>query len=181
MFLSLSPHFFRLRRLSSSASSARVRWVAVGLVAVATTACGKQGEGERCDLLNYSQDCDDGLTCTEIERSGAAGAVCCPANPTVDICQSGGLDYQEDGGKSESPVGDSGTNQSSSTPNETSPLDAGSSMSAFDGSVGQSTDRTTQGVDASTTAQSSSVDDAMDAAASSSLVPDASPLIDAAP
>lgn len=179
MFLSSSPPFFRFRRLSSSASSARVRWVTVGLLTLTAAACGKQGEGERCDLLNYSQDCDDGLTCTEIERSGAAGAVCCPANPTVDICQSGGLDYQEDGGSSESPSGDSGPNQSSSDPNETSSLDAGSSTSAADGSVGQTID--SDASTPSTTSESSSRETLGDAATSASLAPDSSALVDAAP
>lgn len=180
MFSSSSPRFSRFRRPSSSASSARVRWVAVALLSMTAAACGKQGEGERCDLLNYSQDCDDGLTCTEIERSGAAGAVCCPANPTVDICQSGGLDYQEDGGSSESPTSDGGPNQSSSDGNQSSSLDAGSSTSAIDGSVGQSND-----IDASTpstTSESPDTDPLGDAATSASLTPDSSSaLLDAAP
>ena len=53
------------------------------LIALAA-ACGKPGEGEECDTPNSTDDCDDGLVCTN-EASGNAcrklcddAAVTCP-------------------------------------------------------------------------------------------------------
>ncbi len=94
----------------------RARLWVFGVLVVASAACSKQGEGERCDTLNASEDCDDGLTCTDLStfRAGAPGAICCPANPTQDICRNGGLDVFDDAGATtESPSprvdgGDSG-------------------------------------------------------------------------
>jgi hypothetical protein len=39
--------------------------------------CATQNEGERCDIKNYSADCDDGLTCTPIGDATGSYAVCC--------------------------------------------------------------------------------------------------------
>ncbi len=43
-------------------------------------ACSKQGEGERCNIINNSQDCEDGLTC--LPPSG--NDVCETANATYN-------------------------------------------------------------------------------------------------
>lgn len=61
-------------------------------LALAVLACGRQGEGERCDLDagtdGPDSDCDDGLVCTAGSELGTAGDICCPAggNPTSPAC-----------------------------------------------------------------------------------------------
>ena len=42
------------------------------IIALALVGCGKPGEGEDCDTPNSTDDCDDGLVCT----NEAAGNVC---------------------------------------------------------------------------------------------------------
>lgn len=77
-----------------------VRLLGFGVLMLALAGCSKQGEGERCDTLNGSEDCEQGLTCTRLSdfRAGAPGAVCCPVNPTQNVCQNGGLDFLDDAG-----------------------------------------------------------------------------------
>lgn len=59
-------------------------------------ACGKQGEGERCDINNTGVDCEPGLTCRSADQLNIEGgrgvALCCPIDPTrptVTACQAG--------------------------------------------------------------------------------------------
>lgn len=69
----------------------------LGVVACALlfTACGKQGEGERCDINSGRNDCETGLLCRSAELIGVEGrgaALCCPPDdvpPTVTACLSG--------------------------------------------------------------------------------------------
>lgn len=60
--------------------------------------CGKQAEGERCDLANASLDCEPGLVCRDASDLGLGAegdlqrsALCCPpadgTTPTVDVCR----------------------------------------------------------------------------------------------
>lgn len=55
----------------------------VGVWAVITTvmlaaaaACSNAGEGDRCEILNGSEDCQSGLVCTQV--ASQTSAVCCP-------------------------------------------------------------------------------------------------------
>lgn len=54
----------------------------VGLAAfIALTACSNYREGERCELLNNNDDCDDGLVCTpanELLKAYNQSSRCCP-------------------------------------------------------------------------------------------------------
>ena len=58
-------------------------------------ACGKQGEGERCDVNNGSLDCEAGLTCRILD---SGFSLCCPdlSQPAVDACLSGNTDLPPD-------------------------------------------------------------------------------------
>lgn len=64
--------------------------VAVSCMAVfaALAACSNQAEGERCEIDNGNDDCQDGLVCTPIANQN--GARCCPpdrAQATTGVCQ----------------------------------------------------------------------------------------------
>ena len=53
---------------------------------VALTACSNYGEGERCEILNGNEDCDDGLQCTpkaQINTPYDSSDRCCPVNRTT--------------------------------------------------------------------------------------------------
>jgi hypothetical protein len=60
-------------------------------------ACGKQSEGERCDLNSGNLDCDTGLICRSADQLSIADrsrgvALCCPPDgvaPGVDACRAG--------------------------------------------------------------------------------------------
>jgi hypothetical protein len=57
--------------------------VAVGWVSLA--ACSNQGEGERCELFNNNDDCENGLICTaagELASQFAGSDRCCPPDRT---------------------------------------------------------------------------------------------------
>lgn len=58
-------------------------------------ACGKQGEGERCDVQNGSLDCEAGLTCRILD---SGFSLCCPdvTQRTVDACLSGNTELPPD-------------------------------------------------------------------------------------
>lgn len=105
-----------------AAVSPRRPWVSrvlgLGLLALSLGACSQQGEGERCDPLSYSEDCESGLVCTPLEQlhQGAEGAVCCPANPTQNICRANVFDFKDDAGAGESSeLRDGGSNATSPT------------------------------------------------------------------
>jgi hypothetical protein len=62
-------------------------------------ACGKQAEGERCDLNSGNLDCDTGLVCRSGDQasivSGRGVALCCPpegVTPSVNACRAGGAE-----------------------------------------------------------------------------------------
>ncbi|NUQ79186.1 MAG: hypothetical protein HUU21_37205, partial [Polyangiaceae bacterium] len=42
------------------------------------TSCGLQGEGERCSVDNFNEDCGTGLICTSGEDLAAQSDLCCP-------------------------------------------------------------------------------------------------------
>lgn len=78
MKLSPVPHTLR--------AACRALLLAGGLTA-ALAACSRQGEGERCSLLNGNRDCDGGLVCTPASelRSGDDGVDrCCPVEVSSD-------------------------------------------------------------------------------------------------
>ncbi len=64
-------------------------------LALLVTACGKQGEGERCDPNSGSLDCESGLFCRaeQLSITGTRGvALCCPPDgvpPNVNACSAG--------------------------------------------------------------------------------------------
>ncbi|NLE86169.1 MAG: hypothetical protein GX607_07210 [Myxococcales bacterium] len=64
----------------------------VGLpVAFASGGCSRQGEGERCSLLNGNEDCSGSLVCTPAnELRGGDDRVdrCCPAEDRTDAVPS---------------------------------------------------------------------------------------------
>jgi hypothetical protein len=64
--------------------------------ALTLIACGKQGEGERCDLNSGAPDCETGLVCRSADQlsieQGRGWALCCPPDdvlPTVNACRAG--------------------------------------------------------------------------------------------
>jgi hypothetical protein len=113
----------------------------LGALALTAAACAKQAEGERCDPLSNSDDCEDGLKCVSLDglRNGAEGAVCCSDNPSVNICLSSDFDIT-DGGEPST--------------NETPVSDAGASTELVSSSLGQSSVDTT----ASTSAEAGAND-----------------------
>jgi hypothetical protein len=66
------------------------RLLAASAVGVLLAACASQGEGDRCDLKNFDNDCDTsiGLKCTTMAVGGVTYGVCCLAgNPnSVAAC-----------------------------------------------------------------------------------------------
>ncbi|HTV23528.1 MAG TPA: hypothetical protein VMG12_32790 [Polyangiaceae bacterium] len=75
------------------------------LCALVLAACGKQGEGERCDLNSGSLDCEVGLVCRSADQLSLQGqqrgwALCCPPDdsvPTVNACRAGAQLPDDDG------------------------------------------------------------------------------------
>lgn len=64
--------------------------------ALTLIACGKQSEGERCDLNSGPLDCETGLVCRSADQlsieQGRGWALCCPPDdvlPTVNACRAG--------------------------------------------------------------------------------------------
>jgi hypothetical protein len=52
--------------------------------------CGRQGEGERCDVRNGNADCESGLVCTPASdlirvAGGENAALCCPARGQASV------------------------------------------------------------------------------------------------
>jgi hypothetical protein len=70
---------------------------------LALSGCGKQAEGERCDLNNGPNDCEPGFYCAPADQlsieDGRGVALCCPIPPTqpsVDACRAGGSELPRD-------------------------------------------------------------------------------------
>jgi hypothetical protein len=87
--------------------------------ALILTACGKQGEGERCDVNSGSLDCDVGLVCRSADQLSIQGqlrgvALCCPPDdvqPNVNACRAGADLPTDDGDVPSEPLppGDAGS------------------------------------------------------------------------
>jgi hypothetical protein len=59
------------------------KWAFVlGLPLSVLGGCSRQGPGERCDTLNGSNDCDDGLVCVPKDTLHGTASLCCPAAQT---------------------------------------------------------------------------------------------------
>jgi hypothetical protein len=74
------------------------------------TACGSQGEGQRCDKLNGNDDCDTGLICQDVPVPAGA-SICCPQTGTssVPLCLSvTGVTGSPDAGSSRNAHTDAG-------------------------------------------------------------------------
>jgi hypothetical protein len=78
-------------------------------------ACGKQAEGERCDLNSGNLDCDTGLVCRSGDQANISGgrgvALCCPpdgVSPSVNACRAAGADLPDDPDAPETPAADAG-------------------------------------------------------------------------
>ena len=58
---------------------------------IVAAGCGNQGEGERCDPKNQSNDCDYGLFCNTTPTGDTQG-ICCPVTGAakVEACNSSG-------------------------------------------------------------------------------------------
>jgi len=66
------------------------------LIFAVLCACGKQGEGERCDVNNGRLDCEAGLLCRILD---SGFSLCCPedlSQPAVDACLSGNAELPPD-------------------------------------------------------------------------------------
>jgi hypothetical protein len=130
--------------------------VALGALALTLPACGKQGEGAYCATTNGSDDCNDGLQCSD-------QSICCPPNPanaTTAACRGGGA-TTIDAGAVETASTDSAGEASvdSATDATTSEVatdagDASTSEAAVDASDGGSPDATDATDGASDTASS---------------------------
>lgn len=117
-------------------------------LSVLVLGCSQQEEGERCDPSNNSSDCESGLRCVPLAslHRGTEGAVCCPSDPTADICLQVDFTGNDDG---EPPTSTVPTTPSTSEPEQpdsdaaaapasdaSSPVDGGSSAPAVDASFG---------------------------------------------
>ena len=99
-----TPHERTALRPGPSCSRGLRRTSAYGLLcALLISACGKQGEGERCDINNSSLDCESGLRCLSGDQlnieNGRGVALCCPIEgiqPTVDACLAGTTQLPQD-------------------------------------------------------------------------------------
>ena len=72
------------------------RGLPAALFILALCACGKQGEGERCDVNNGRLDCEAGLVCRVLDTGFS---LCCPGDlsqPSVDACLSGNAELPPD-------------------------------------------------------------------------------------
>ena len=74
----------------------RSRLVFLGLALFLAAACTTQSEGQRCQIANGNDDCDNGLVCVEgklitLPGGGNSNAdICCPVDRTQaveDICK----------------------------------------------------------------------------------------------
>jgi hypothetical protein len=134
------------------------RKVFLGLLALTAAACAKQGEGERCDALSGSADCDDGLTCIPLDQllDGADGAICCSDNPSVNICRGEIFNLPGDGGTTppETPASDAGTSSLTLTSSDADGSSNTSSANTDDAASSITTDASAEaGVASSETSQ----------------------------
>ncbi len=123
---------FRARFDSHHLPSARDRRfrpvLALPLLVLALFGCGKQGEGERCDLNNGPLDCEAGLFCAPADQlsieDGRGVALCCPippSQPSVDACRAGGSELPPD----PDPPAEDGGNQTPVDSGNQTPVDSG--------------------------------------------------------
>lgn len=87
----------------------------LGVVA-AVSACSNNGEGERCQVENLNEDCQNGLTCTpkqQLQQQYAGSDRCCPpdrALATEPACKLGtgtiGTNPPSEGGTSDATTTD---------------------------------------------------------------------------
>lgn len=70
------------------------------ILALVSTSCGRRGEGQRCDMNNFNEDCAAGLQCVPLEGSTIRNAaVCCPPDdPTKEACFGSDLGLRDDAG-----------------------------------------------------------------------------------
>lgn len=64
-------------------------WIVVA--ALAFPACSNQAEGERCDVNNNNDDCQEGLICKPSTELGGSADICCPEGTSeLPECTIGG-------------------------------------------------------------------------------------------
>lgn len=113
--------------------------LALGGVAV-VTACSNYGEGERCDVNNNNDDCQNPLQCTpkaQINSPFNSSDRCCPvdrATATHPACTQ--LQATLDGAAPPSETGPGTDAVAADAPAETSAVEAGTDADAADGSEG---------------------------------------------
>jgi hypothetical protein len=102
--------------------------------------CAAQGDGQRCSVLNNSDDCQTGLVCTSSAVLGGSSDICClPSGDTLPACIPGGLGV---GGAGSTTVGAGG-------------FGGGGSTSVGMGGMGGATTTTTSSTTTSSTTTSS--------------------------
>ena len=97
-------------------------FVAVGVALFLAVACTGQGEGQRCQLANGNDDCQDGLVCyaanlITLPGGGNSNAdICCLVDrtqSTEDICKQATITPGSDSGIPDTGIPDTGTDSSS--------------------------------------------------------------------
>lgn len=172
--MSLTRVFGLPRRLLSLRSLLRGAQVSsLGMLLIAASACSKQGEGERCDLANFDEDCESGLVCTDLstKRSNAEGAVCCAPDSTINVCLDDKFSFEDDAG-SETSAPSSPTSDDSSSVIQT---DAGADASTSAPETSSSSELNQTVVDAgeSSSSTSTSSSEPTTSSADTSSAPDA--------
>lgn len=173
--MSLTRVFGLPRRLLSLRCLLRGAQVSsVGMLLIAASACSKQGEGERCDLANFDEDCESGLVCTDLstKRSNAQGAVCCAPDSTVDVCLDDKFSFEDDAGaESSGPASSSDDRSAPGNSSSVVPTDAGPDAASSAPETSSSSEPNQTVVDAG--ASSSSSSEAASSSAEPSSAPDA--------
>lgn len=121
---------------------------ALGLALLLAAACTGQGEGQRCQLGNGNDDCQDGLICyaaTDITLPGGGSSnsdICCPVNRTAaveEICKQANVTPGSDASIPDTGTPDTGT-------------DTGAKDGAADGGTDAASDGAVDAADASSDA-----------------------------
>lgn len=167
---SVAPHSLAVSSTTSmdverhSQVSQRSRtWLLMGLFALSTVACAKQGEGGRCDLLSGNDDCESGLRCVSLaDRNQGVGAVCCPSEGDSEnpICKGNSVDLTGEPSDSDAQVsavdaGDASTINPDAAA-DASTVEAGADATVIDSSVATSSVTSSEATESSSSDSNSS-------------------------
>lgn len=98
--------------------------------AISLGACGSQGEGEHCDQLNNSNDCESGLQCSTASICCVPGSAACNAPPA----QPSGTDAATLDAAAET-MGDAAPGEAAASEASDSGNEAGGDSSSSDGAA----------------------------------------------